>query len=99
MSILESKIKVLHELVNSIDPAVSGGLDTLQALRMIAETAESAQTQAADLARAQGESYARIGKALGISRQAAYTRFSTPATSPDGLREARAYLNEMKYPE
>lgn len=78
MGILDDKIDVLAELLSGIDPAWRGGLDTVQALRMIRETAESALTEAVAQARAEGESWDSIGRALGTTRQSAHERFGRP---------------------
>lgn len=80
MSILDDKTDVLADLVHGIDATYRGGLDTVQALRMIRDTAESALTQAVDQARAEGASWDQIGRALATSRQSAHERYSgTPS--------------------
>lgn len=74
---LDAKIDALAELLHSIDATYRGGLDTVQALRMIAQTAENAQRQAVDQARREGASWDAIGRALGTSRQSAWERFGS----------------------
>jgi hypothetical protein len=73
---LSRKVDALTELVRSIedDHYPSDG-DYIQALRMIAETAQSALPNAVDSARANGVSWDQIGRYLGTTRQAAWERF------------------------
>lgn len=73
--ILNDKIDNLAELLSGIDATYRGGLDTVQALRMIAETANSALTQAVAQARAEGATWDQIGRALDTTRQAAQQRY------------------------
>lgn len=80
MSVLDDKLDVLTELVRSVDATDRGGLDTVQALRMIAATAESAQRQAVAQARAEGASWDEIGRALGTTRQSAHERYAAGAS-------------------
>lgn len=76
--ILTSKTKALADLIAGIDPTYRGGLDTVQALRMIAETAQSALTNAVEQARTEQATWADLGDALGTSRQAAQQRYGRP---------------------
>lgn len=76
---LNAKIDTLAELLHGIDGTDRGGLDAVQGLRMIAQTAESAQRQAVDQARREGASWDQIGRALGTSRQSAWERFGGAA--------------------
>lgn len=73
--ILNAKLDTIAELLAGVDYSARGGLDTVQALRMIAETAESAQAQAVAQARGEGASWDAIGRALGVTRQSAHERF------------------------
>lgn len=73
--ILDNKIDNLAELLASIDGVARGGLDTTQALRMLAETATSALTQSVAQARAEGATWDQVGRALGTTRQAAQQRY------------------------
>ena len=75
---LDRKLDTLQGLLSGIDPAWREGLDTVQALRMIRDTAESALDQAVDQARAEGASWDQIGRALAITRQSAHERYSRP---------------------
>lgn len=76
--ILTSKTEALANLISGIDPTYRGGLDTVQALRMIAETAQSALTNAVEQARTEQATWAQLGDALGTSRQAAQQRYGRP---------------------
>lgn len=90
--ILSSKIDALADLVASLDPGRS--LDAVQALRMIAQTAESAQRQAVRHARADGASWDEIGRALGTSRQAAHERYAPLTQADDAVERSAARLAE-----
>ena len=73
---LADKIDALVSLVGSIDgPGYPDALGTVQALRMIAETAESAQRQAVAQARAEGASWDQVARYLGVTRQSACERY------------------------
>lgn len=77
MSILDDKLDALADLHAAVqDSGYPSALDRVQLLRMIAQTAESAQRQAVALARDEGASWDAIGRALGITRQAAHERYS-----------------------
>ena len=75
--VLDSKIANLSELLAGLDPRLKGGVDTVQGLRMIAQTAESAQRQAVAQARAEGATWEQVARALGMSRQGAWERFAS----------------------
>lgn len=84
MSVLDDKLTAITDLLRGVGPETAGygltGLDYVQALRMIAETAESAQAQAVALARAEGASWDAVGRALGVTRQSAHERFGAGAS-------------------
>lgn len=75
MANLDQRIDTMTQLLAGIDATYRGGLDTVQALRMLVETAESTLPVAVTAARAEGASWDQIGRALGTSRQAAWERF------------------------
>lgn len=96
-TILDDKIGTLYGLAKGMHPAAKGGLDTVQALRMARDTADSALTQAVAQARAEGESWQAIGKALGTTRQSAYERYGTQAAPPRERFEANVQaMNEAR---
>ena len=78
MSILDDKLDALADLHAQVQDSgyPPDPLGRVQLLRMIRETAESALTQAVAEAREQGESWDALGRALGVSRQAAHERYS-----------------------
>lgn len=74
---LTERLDAISDLVRSIeDDHYPEPLDYVQALRMIRETADSALPHAVQHARAQGETWERIARYLGTSRQAAHERFA-----------------------
>lgn len=80
-SLLADKTTALDNLIRGIKPNTDGtqwatGLDTVQGLRMIRETADSALVNAVALARSEGESWESIGRALGMTRQAAHEKYA-----------------------
>lgn len=78
--LLLAKIKAIDDLVRGIDvDRLPDSLDYVQALRMIESTAASALTNAVRRARGTGESWAQIGKYLGVSPQAAHERYAKSA--------------------
>lgn len=75
--ILMQKIDTLTDLIRSADSEnYPTALDQVQALRMIAETAQSALRQAVPAARAEGATWDQIGRALDVSRQSAHERYA-----------------------
>lgn len=73
---LDTKVDTLHELVAGLDPTWRGGLDTVQALRMVRETADAALKDAVRQAVREGATWDQVGKQLGVTRQAAWERYS-----------------------
>ena len=62
--------------------------DPLEALRSLVElerTIQAARESAVELARFSGESWAAIGAALGMSKQAAWERYGRPDESSEEL--------------
>lgn len=75
--LLLAKIKAIDDLVRGIDAErLPQPLDYVQALRMIESTAGSAVRTAVGRARDTGESWAQIGRYLGVSPQAAHERYA-----------------------
>lgn len=58
-------------------------LGALQAARQLRTNLAAEEATAVQIARQAGHSWAKVGDALGISRQAAHERFSPPATAPN----------------
>lgn len=70
--------------------AAPSALERLAALRELASAVAAETLTAVDAAREDGESWSRIGDALGVSKQAARQRFTRRETvAPDRRREAR----------
>ena len=70
----------IDEWLDSIEPTPADARDASHMRRIIAakqgvEEAEAALRAAVDAARAAGDTWAAIGVALGITRQAAFQRF------------------------
>lgn len=81
MSVLSDKRAVLQDLLADFvypegPSAYPSGLEMVQLLRMIRETAESALPQAVALARDEGASWEQLGRALGVTRQSAHERYA-----------------------
>ena len=76
--VLQEKVDALRELIAGLDVANNypEALDYVQVLRMIESTAKSALGNAVERARMAGESWAQIGRYLGVSPQAAHERFA-----------------------
>lgn len=73
---LRARVDALTDLVRSIeDDNYPEALDYVQALRMIAQTAESALPFAVQAARRGGASWDQIGRFAGTTRQAAHERY------------------------
>jgi hypothetical protein len=71
---LARKIDAARELLDAAAMAPDA-ITAAQALRMLAETAESALRQAVPLSRESGASWADLGAVLGCTRQAAQQRY------------------------
>ncbi len=83
--VLLAKIRAIDDLVRGIDvERFPESLGYVQALRMIETTAASALTNAVRRARVAGESWARIGKYLGVSPQAAHERYAKSSAIVNG---------------
>lgn len=77
---LQDKVTALSDLMQGIeDDHYPSTADYLQALPMIAATAQSAIRSAVDQARAEGASWDQIGRWLGTTRQAAWERYGNPS--------------------
>lgn len=75
-SLLKQKVDVLADLVRCLeDDRFPQPEDYVQALRMIAETANSALPDAVSVMRGRGASWDEVGRWLEVSRQAAQQRF------------------------
>lgn len=72
----------------------AGDLHDLTALASFAEDAETALREAVWAQRAAGRSWAEIGRALGVSRQAAHKRFGDPEGT--GLRRVGGQPSELR---
>lgn len=77
----------VEDWLDRIEPDPAAARDASHMRRTIAanEALDAAQTElrdAVNAAREAGDSWAVIGLALGVSRQAAQQRFSTAATAP-----------------
>lgn len=72
---LTEALATLHMAAQTVYEAKSGP-ETLQRLRIIRRLVDDAQTAAVDLSRAEGHSWDWIGFSLGISKQAAHSRYS-----------------------
>lgn len=86
----------IDDWLDSVEPNPADARDASHMRRIIAaaEALEAAQTElrdAVDAAREAGDSWAVIGVALGISRQAAQQRFTNPAGQRvgEGARSGR----------
>lgn len=79
---IEKMAERFEELTGGSDPVVTG-FDRLDDLRAIAEAADAVKAsqarlrEAVQLARARGRSWNRIALPLGVTRQAARSRFAT----------------------
>lgn len=75
-TLLRKKIDALTDLVTSIeDDHYPTAADRVQALRMIAETADAALPAAVSELRREGATWEVVARWLGVSRQAAHERF------------------------
>lgn len=66
----------------TLDLGTLGPLTALRTLQQAAQELDALQAQCVEVARSQGRSWAQIGDALGVSKQATAKRYgvSTPAT-------------------
>lgn len=79
--IARDKIAVLRDLIAALPTDYDSGdladpLTTVQTLRMVSETAESALRQAVPVARFYDSTWEQIARALGTSRQSAHERYA-----------------------
>lgn len=74
--ITDPKIDALTDLMTALTAEIVSPLDRVQILRMIADTAKSAQREAVPAAHRTGSTWDQIGKALGTSRQSAHALYS-----------------------
>lgn len=74
--ILTDKLDALHDLMRGLDDDnYPTEIDRVQLLRMIRDTAESTLRQAVPAAAASGSTWEQIGRALDVTRQAAWERY------------------------
>lgn len=84
--IARDKIAVLRELIAALPTDHDSGdladpLTTVQTLRMVSETAESALRQAVPIAREYGSTWEEVARALGTTRQSAHERYGRTLAS------------------
>ena len=77
---LAERIDTLSDLIKGIeDDHYPTALDRVQALRMIAETAQSSLPHAVADAQEDGATWSQLGRMLDVSRQAAWERYGPRA--------------------